>query len=124
MGGGSCVPCVLSWVSRAGGWLSVVEGVVVGCGCGSGDGFQALHCCRFNWVAFSVCLRVCGGCRFLIVRLLGVVGGFRVVLVGAEGVVRLSGVVSSLTFSFGCWDGIGERCLAGLGVGLVRFFVL
>ncbi len=54
----------------------------------------------------------------------GVVGGFRVVLVVAEGVVCLSGVVSSLTFFFGCWDVIGERCLAGLGVGLVRFFVL
>ena len=50
------------------------------------------------------------------------VGGFRVVLVGAAGVVRLSGVVSSLTFFFGCWGRIGERGLAGLGVGIVRFF--
>ena len=31
-------------------------GVVVGGGCSSGDGFQALHCSRFNGVAFSVCL--------------------------------------------------------------------
>ena len=52
------------------------------------------------------------------------VGGFRVVLVGAAGVVCLSGVVSSLTFFFGCGDGLGMRCLAGLGVGLGRFFVL
>ena len=118
------MPCVISWLSRAGRWLGVVEGVIVGGGCVSGDGFQALHCRMFNWVAFSVCLRVLGGCRFLIVRLPGVVGGFRVVLVGAGGVVCLSGVVSSLTFFFGCCDGIGERCLAGLGVGLVRIFVV
>jgi hypothetical protein len=31
-------------------------GVVVGGECSSGDGFKALHCSRFNWVAFSVCL--------------------------------------------------------------------
>ena len=92
------MPCVISWVSRAGSWLGVGEGVVVGGGCVSGDVFQALHCSMCNWVAFFVCLRVCGVCRFLIMRLFGVVGGFRVVLVGAEEVVRLFGVVSSLTF--------------------------
>ncbi len=51
-------------------------------------------------------------------------GGLRVVLVGAAVVVCLSGVVSSLTFFFGCRGGMGVRCLAGLGVGLVRFFML
>ena len=35
-------------------------GVVVGGGFSSGDGFQVLHCSRFNWVAFSVCLCECG----------------------------------------------------------------
>ena len=49
------------------------------------------------------------------------VGCFRVVLEGAAGVVCLSGVVSSLTFFFGRWDGIGERGLSGLKVGLGRF---
>ena len=39
-------------VECGGGWGGVVEGG----GCSSGDGFQALHCSRFNWVAFSVCL--------------------------------------------------------------------
>ena len=42
----------------------------------------------------------------------------------AEGVVCVSGLVSSLTLFFGCWDAIGERGLSGLEVGLVRFFVL
>ena len=51
-------------------------------------------------------------------------GGFGVGLVGAAGVVGLSGVVSNLTFFFGCWDGIGERGLSGLEVGLVRFFMV
>ena len=53
-GGGSCVPCVISWVSRAGSWLGVGAGVVVGGGCVSGDVFQALHCSMCIWVAFFV----------------------------------------------------------------------
>ena len=60
-GEGWCVSCVISWFSWVGRWLGVLEGVIVGGGCVSGDGFQALHCSRFNWVAFSVCWRVCFG---------------------------------------------------------------
>ena len=45
-------------------------------------------------------------------------------MVGAAGVVSLSGVVSNLTFFFGCGDKIAERGLSGLEVGLVRFFVV
>ena len=54
------MPCMfvsLSWTEY---WSRVV-GVVVGGGCSSGDGFQALHCSRFNWVALSVCLYECVG---------------------------------------------------------------
>ena len=50
------------------------------------------------------------------------VGGLRVVL-RVVVVVCLSGVLSSLTFFFGRVGGIGVRCVAGLGVGLVRFLV-
>ena len=45
------------------------------------------------------------------------------VLLGAAGVVGLSGVVSNLTVFFGCWDMIGERGVSGLEAGLVRFFM-
>ena len=61
------------------------SGVVVGGGCSSGDGFQALHCSRFTWVASSVCLCGCSGWRLLPGRLRDEVGGLRVVLVGAGG---------------------------------------
>ena len=71
-------------------------GVVVGGGCSSGDGFQALHCSRFNWVAFSVYLCGCSGCRFLTGRLRDEIGGLRVVLVGVGGGVVWSGCESDL----------------------------
>ena len=41
---------------ECGGW-----GVVVGVGFRSGDGFLALHCSRFSWVAFTVWLCEFGG---------------------------------------------------------------
>ena len=43
---------------------------------------------------------------------------------GAAGVEGLSGVVSSMTFFFGCWDGFGGRGLFGLEDDLVRFLVV
>ena len=51
--------CVILWLSWVGLWLGVLEWVILGGGCVGADGFQALHCSRFNWVAFAVCWRVC-----------------------------------------------------------------
>jgi len=92
--------------------------------CSSGDGFHALHCSRFNWVASSVCLCGCSGWRFLPGRLRDEVGGLRVDLVGAGwgGGVVLSGVVADLAFFFGFWVGFFELGLSRLEVGLARFF--
>ena len=75
-------------------------------------------------MALSVFVCGCVRLRLLSGRLLGEVGGWRVVLVGAGGGVGLYVVGSSMAFFFGFWFGFSECGLSYFEICLIRLLVV
>ena len=75
-------------------------------------------------MVFSVCVCACVGWRFFLALLRGMVGGLRVVFVGAGKGMGLSGLVLNLTFFVGFWLVGGEGGSFGLEGCLFCIFVV